>query len=130
MNILNKIKKVNNQVVTHSFPPLRFKKFQMDFDTTGVHILISANFLKRGNYRISVQNGRLLLKIKQPKNTFDFKRNSSLFEANKKYLDFDILLPYKQYQYINSAQFQNNTLQIHLTKKDNAKSTMEFVEAS
>lgn len=130
MESLNKIKREHNQIKNNSFPPLRFKKFQMDLDTTGVHILISANFLKKGNYKIAVHNGRLLLKIKQPKNTFDFKRNLSLFEADEKYMNFDILLPNKQHQYINSALFENNTLQIHLTKKNKAKSRIEFVEAS
>ncbi|MDO5974568.1 hypothetical protein [Flavivirga jejuensis] len=130
MDSLNKIKREHNQIKNNSFPPLRFKKFQMDLDATGVHILISANFLKRGNYKVTVQNRRLLLKIKQPKNTFYFKSNSSPFEANEKDMDFDILLPNKQYQFINSILFQNNTLQIHLTKKNNAKNTMEFFEAS
>lgn len=109
---------------------MKFKKFQMDLDGTGVHILVSANFLKRGSYRITVQNGRLILKIKQPKNTFNFRSKSSEFIIDEKYIDFDILLPDKQYQFINSTQFQNNTLQIHLTKNNKANAMFKFSEAS
>ena len=126
----NKIKKENNKVIVNPFSSLRFRKFKMDVDASGVHILISANFIKKDNYRITVQNGRLLLKIKQFKSINDFKRNSSRFEANEKYMHFDILIPDKQYQHINSALYQNNTLRIHLTKKRSIRNTVALVEAS
>jgi len=130
MKSSDKIKKEKNQVIASLFPSLKFKKIKMDVDASGVHILISANFLKRDNYRIIVQNGRFFLKIKQLKNTFDFKSSLSKFEANQKYFHFDILIPYSQYQYINSVFFQNNTLRIHLTKKSSIRNTVSLSEAS
>lgn len=130
MESLNTIKKKNNQFRPNTSSSLRFKKFQMDFDAMGVHILISANFIKKDNYTITVQNGRLLLKINQLKSIIDFKRNSSQVGANEKYMDFDILIPDKQYHHINSALYQNNTLRIHLTKKSTIRRAVALVEAS
>ncbi|WP_136480922.1 hypothetical protein [Cognatitamlana onchidii] len=117
MESINTIKKKNNQFRPNTFSSKGFKKFKMDFDATGIHILISASFLKKENYKIEVQNGRLRLKIKCPK-------------ENEEYIDFDILLPDKRYQYINSALFENDTLQIQLTQKDNIGSYIKLVEAS
>ncbi|MDD7886251.1 hypothetical protein [Flavivirga sp. 57AJ16] len=130
MKPLNTIEKKNNQFRAKAFSSLRFKKFKMDFDTTGIRILISARFLKKENYKINVQNGRLCLKIKQPKRTFSFNNKISQFKPDERYVDFDILLPDKQYQHINSALYQNNTLRIHLTKKRNVEKAIALFEAS
>lgn len=45
-------------------------------------------------------------------------------------MDYDILLPNKDYRYINSTSFQNDKLRIHLTKEDNLGSNIKLDEDS
>ena len=55
MEQLHKTKRKNNSRNLNFFPPLKFKKFRMKLDERGIHILISANFLKKGNLEGAIE---------------------------------------------------------------------------
>ncbi|MBQ4913809.1 hypothetical protein J8L85_05130 [Maribacter sp. MMG018] len=129
MESLNKTKKEKHQRL-HSFPPLRFKKFQMKLENTGVHILISANFLTKYNHSVRVQNGVLHLKIKNPKNSYDYYGGSMSYEGYGKDIDFQIRLPDKQHCHIHTVRFHHGVLKIHLSKEPKTNNTVRSAKSS
>ncbi|WP_047246533.1 hypothetical protein [Maribacter thermophilus] len=129
MESLNKIKKEKHQRL-HSFPPLRFNKFQMKLENTGIHILISANFLSKYNHAVRVQNGVLHLKIKKPKNNYDYYGGSMSYEGYEKDIDFQIRLPDKQHCHIHTVRFYHGVLKIHLSKEHKTNSTVRLPKPS
>jgi len=130
MEALKTSKKKNNRQRLQSLPPLRFKKFQMNLDQSGVHILLSANFLKKNNYTLRVRDGLLHLKIKQPSALFGYANGSTLLDGPTKDIDFQIRLPHKQYRHIKSAHFQNGSLKIHLIEGFTKRATIKYGESA
>ncbi len=130
MTLLNNIKKENSKLSQNHFPALRFRKFQMNVDSSGVHILISANFLKKYNHTITVQNGILHLKIKQGLDAPNFHKNSLPLGIDEKLMDFHIRLPDKQHRTLNSVHFHNGILKIHLTKNKKKNHEMTLMKPS
>tara|TARA_R110001583_G_scaffold43178_12_gene137287 strand:- start:904 stop:1311 length:408 start_codon:yes stop_codon:yes gene_type:complete len=121
MEQLHKTKRKNNSRNLNFFPPLKFKKFRMKLDERGIHILISANFLKKGNYSITVNNGVLHLKIHQPDDIYGHYGKSMPTIGYNRDMDFHISLPDKLHQHLNSVHFHKGTLKIHLTDKARAE---------
>lgn len=113
-----------------SLPTLKFRKFQVNMDKTGVHILISANFLKKGNHSVRVQNGMLHLKIKRSTDLFGYANNAISQGVHDKDMDFKICLPQKKYWHINSVRFQNGNLQIHLVDGCREGAAIKYAEPS
>ncbi len=128
MEALINIKRKNNRHSVNSFPLLRFKKFQMNVDDSGVHIRLSANFLKADNHRVRVQDGMLHLKIKHPKSAHSFYGNSFAAETAERDTDLEIRLPDKRHQKINSVRFKNGILQVHLVDKNNVNNPEKSVQ--
>lgn len=127
MEALINIKRKNYRHSANNHSLLRFKKFQMNVDDSGVHIRLSANFLKTDNHHVRVQDGMLRLKVKRPRSAYDFYDNSVAMGASEKDFDLKIRLPDKRHQQINSVRFKNGILQVHLVVKktiDNAKRTI------
>lgn len=129
MGPLNKTKKENQQRL-YSFPPLRFKKFQMKLEDTGIHILISANFLTKNNHFVRVQNGVLHLRIEKPENNYDYYGGSMSYKGYEKDIDFQIRLPDKRHRHIKTVRFHNGTLKIHLSKEHKTKSSISLPKPS
>jgi len=125
-----KTKKKNSHKRLRNFPTLGFKKFQMKLDDLGVHIIISANFLKKGNHSVRVENGVLHLKVLFPEGFYDYGRRTMSLEGYKKDMDFHIRLPDKLHRHINSVKYHNGTLKIHLTDQRKAGGVMKFPELS
>jgi len=117
MEALKTTKKKNYLKRRNSLPPLKFKKFWMNMDKTGVNILISASFLKKSNHSLRIQNGILHLKIEQSAGPVGHANGSTAHEVQKKYMGFQIRLPHKKYRHINSVRFHNGSLQIHLSER-------------
>ena len=130
METLKTNKKKNNRQRLQSFPPLRFKKFQMNLDHSGVHILLSANFLKKNNHTLRVRDGQLHLKIKQPTALFGYANGSAALDGPNKDIDFQIRLPNKQYRHIKSARFQNGSLKIHLVDNYTTRASLQYTESA
>ncbi|GEM_PF-3282725 len=130
MEAIKTIKKKNYRQRLNSLPPLKFKKFRMNMDQTGVNILISASFLKKGNHSLRIQNGILHLKIKQSTGPFGHANGSTSHEAHKKDMDFQIRLPHKKYRHINSVRFQNGSLQIRLSERQVTGRGFRYLEPS
>ncbi|RTE54797.1 hypothetical protein EHW67_06425 [Arenibacter aquaticus] len=130
METLKTSKKKNNRQRLQSLPPLRFKKFQMNLDQSGVHILLSANFLKKNNHTLRVRDGQLNLKIKQPPALFGYANGSKVLDGPTKDIDFQIRLPHKQYRHIKSARFLNGSLKIHLVESYTTGATLKYAESA
>lgn len=130
MEAIKTTKKKNYHRRLKSLPPLKFKKFQMKMDNLGVHILISANFLKKGNHSIRIQNGILLLKIKQATGLFGHAIDSFSQKDPFKDMDFQISLPHKKFRHIKSVRYQNGSLQIHLSDRQGSRDGIGYVEPS
>lgn len=119
-----------NQWNSTPYPPIKFKKFQMKLEETGVHILISANFLKKGNHSVRVHQGVLFLKIGTPEGDYGHHGTYKSFKGLEKEREFRFSLPYKKHRYIQSVRFDNTDLKIHLTDKKRAGCGMTFPQAS
>ena len=130
MEALKTNKKKNYHQRLNSLPTLKFRKFQMNMDKTGVHILISANFLKKGNHSVRVQNGMLHLKIKRSIDLVGYANNAISQGVHDKDMDFKICLPQKKYWHINSVRFQNGNLQIHLVDGYREGAAIKYAEPS
>lgn len=130
METLKTSKKKNNRQRLQSLPLLRFKKFQMNLDQSGVHILLSANFLKKNNHTLRVRDGQLHLKIKQPSTLFGYTNGGTALDGPTKDIDFQIRLPNKQYRYIKSARFLNGSLKIHLVEGYTRGASLKYVESA
>ncbi|MBD1261443.1 hypothetical protein HZY62_12635 [Maribacter polysiphoniae] len=126
MESLQKTTKEKHLRRVRSFPPLRFKKFQMKLDDSGAQVLIAANFLKKGNHSVRVHNGMLHLKIKQPERIFDYTDKGTPLTRHKKDMDFQIALPNKRYRHINTIRFHNGILKVHLTGEQKERDIMKF----
>ncbi len=122
--------KTKNQWDTTSYSPFKFNKFQMKMEETGIHILISANFLKKGNHSVRVRQGTLYLKIENPERHYDPYGKYLSFEGHKKDMEFRFSLPDKKHRYIHSIRFEHPVLKIHLTDKRRARRAMTFAHAS
>lgn len=130
MEAIKTNKKKNYHQRLNSLPTLKFRKFQMNMDKTGVHILISANFLKKGNHSVRVQNGMLHLKIKRSIDLVGYANNAISQGVHDKDMDFKICLPQKKYWHINSVRFQNGNLQIHLVDRYREGAAIKYAEPS
>ncbi len=130
MEAIKTTKKKNYHRRLKSLPPLKFKKFQMKMDNFGVHILISANFLKKGNHSIRILNGVLHLKIKKATGLFGHAIDSFSQKDPFKDMDFQISLPHKKYRHINSVHLQNGSLQIHLVDRYSTGAAIKYSEPS
>lgn len=130
MEALKTTKKKNDHQRLSSLPTLKFRKFQMKVDNAGVHILISANFLKKGNHSVRIQNGILHLKIKRSTGLFGYTNGSISQGVHNKDMDFQISLPHKKYRRIDSVRFQNDCLQIHLVEQYRTGAAMKYSEPS
>lgn len=130
MESFQKTVKEKHQRRVHSFPPLRFKKFQMKLDDNGAQIQIAANFLKKGNHSVRVHNGMLHLKIKQPEGIYDYSDKGMPLTRHKKEMDFQMALPNKRYRHIHRVRFHNGILSVHLTGKQKKRDIMKFSKPS
>lgn len=130
MESLNNIKKEDNNLRQNHFAPLKFRKFQIDVDDSGAHILISANFLKKYNHTVAVQDGMLHLKIKQGRSAHYSHKDSLPFGIYEKGMDFHIKLPNKQHRVLNSVLFQDGILKIHLTESNKVDDEIAFPKPS
>lgn len=130
MEAIKTTKKKNYHRRLNSYLPLKFKKFQMQMDNFGVHILISANFLKKGNHSLKIQNGILHLKIKQATGLFGYAIDSASQKDQYKDMDFQISLPHKKFRHINSVRYQNGSLQIHLSDRQGSRDGIKYVGPS
>ena len=129
MGLVNNIevKNRNSRLSTH--PQLRFKKFRMNIDPNGVCIHIEAPFLGYSKHWITVEEGILYLKIERPRDIPNFQGDLQDFKSNKKHLDFQIALPDKQYQHLDTVGFRTNSLKIRITR-ENRKKSKELIEPS
>ncbi len=125
MDALKTTKKKDYKQRLNTLPPLRFKKFQMKLEESGVRILIAANFLKKNNHTLMVRDGVLHLKIKLSGDPFAYTNGSSSFAHSNKDMDFKIRLPHKRYRHINSVRFQNGSLQINLGERRLTRAALE-----
>ncbi len=130
MESLNNFTKENNNLRQSHFPPLKFRKFQMNVDDSSVHILISANFLKKYNHIVTVQDGMLHLKIKQGRSASYFNENSLPLGKDEKGMDFQIRLPNTKHRLLNSVVFHNGILKIHLTESAMVDDEIAFPKPS